>query len=104
MGNGSGKSSLFRVLGGLWPLCSGTMTKPEQNKLFYIPQQPYLAPGTLRDQVTYPLSLGHSREDDQLRQLMAMVNLEHLIEREGGWDSEREWADVLSGGEKQRVA
>ena len=102
--NGSGKSSLFRVLGGLWPVCSGTLTKPEQNKLFYIPQQPYLAPGTLRNQVTYPLSLGHSQEDDQLRQLMSMVNLEYLIEREGGWDSEREWADVLSGGEKQRVA
>merc|ERR1712137_603062 len=102
--NGSGKSSLFRVLGGLWPVCSGTLTKPAKDKLFYIPQQPYLAPGTLRDQVTYPLSLNSSESDDHLKELMSMVNLEYLIEREGGWDSEREWADVLSGGEKQRVA
>mmetsp|Transcript_213 Transcript_213/g.262 ORF Transcript_213/g.262 Transcript_213/m.262 type:complete len:497 (-) Transcript_213:30-1520(-) len=102
--NGSGKSSLFRVLGGLWPVCSGTLTKPAKDKLFYIPQQPYLAPGTLRDQVTYPLSLKTSAEDEHLKDLMSMVNLEYLVEREGGWNTEREWADVLSGGEKQRVA
>ena len=102
--NGSGKSSLFRVLGGLWPVCSGTLTKPAQDKLFYIPQQPYLAPGTLRDQVTYPLSLKNDSQDAHLMELMGMVNLEYLVQRENGWDSEKEWADVLSGGEKQRVA
>lgn len=102
--NGSGKSSLFRVLGGLWPLCSGTLMKPPQNKLFYIPQQPYLAPGSLRDQITYPDSIADTSKDSQLDYLMKLVNLEYLVDREGGWASVCEWADVLSGGEKQRVA
>jgi len=36
--------------------------------------------------------------------LLTEVKLEYLVSREGGWDKENDWNDVLSGGEKQRIA
>lgn len=106
--NGCGKSSLFRVLGELWPIFGGKITKPKRSDLFYIPQRPYLSIGTLRDQIIYPHSVQemeeNGRTDEQLVEFLDQVQLKYVAEREAGLDSEQEWTDVLSGGEKQRVA
>lgn len=107
--NGSGKSSLFRILGELWPLRCGTLTKPRNIDIFYIPQRPYLVKGSLRAQLLYPVwemdYLNDPQHNDaHLDEIMNMVNLGYLIDREGGWDTVNDWEEVLSGGEKQRIA
>lgn len=64
--------------------------------------------GTLRDQVIYPDTADDMRlkriTDKDLDVLIEKVQLTYLIERENGWNSVQDWLDVLSGGEKQRIA
>jgi len=107
--NGCGKSSLFRILGGLWPVYGGTVRKPPFSDIFYIPQRPYLSRGSLRQQIIYPDSIRTMRSkgvrDADLLQILELLNLENLVTNyEEGWDAEAEWRDVLSGGLQQRVA
>ena len=39
-----------------------------------------------------------------MQKILSEVKLGYLVAREGGWEKENDWNDVLSGGEKQRVA
>ncbi|WOL12707.1 ABC transporter D family member 1-like isoform X1 [Canna indica] len=108
--NGSGKSSIFRVLGGLWPLLSGYIVKPGigsdlNNEIFYVPQRPYTAVGTLRDQLIYPLTADQETEPlnyEGMVELLRNVDLEYLLDRYP-LDKEINWGDELSLGEQQRL-
>ncbi|KAI4099759.1 MAG: hypothetical protein LQ339_005781 [Xanthoria mediterranea] len=109
--NGSGKSSIARVVAGLWPTYRGLVSRPRNmgaDGIMLLPQRPYLSIGTLRDQVIYPHSEIDMREsgrtDRELKSVLEAVRLGYLPDREGGWDTRKEWKDVLSGGEKQRMA
>ncbi|XP_063992748.1 ATP-binding cassette sub-family D member 1 [Diachasmimorpha longicaudata] len=112
--NGCGKSSLFRIISGLWPVYGGTLTRPGDSYLirtgrsamFYIPQKPYMTVGCLREQITYPAdSTNAGCTDEELLELLDLVDLRCLAEREPeGLDAMGDWDSTLSGGEKQRVA
>src|SRR5438477_3411868 len=98
--SGSGKSSLFRALAGLWPLGDGTVRLPASGRVLALPQRPYFPLGTLRQALTYP-TLAEAVDDASLREATAAAGLGHLS---GRLDEEAEWGTVLSGGEQQRVA
>lgn len=100
--SGSGKSSLFRALAGIWPYAQGQLSLPtgfEQHAMF-LPQRPYFPTGTLRAALAYP-KMATVYDDATLHQALQTAWLPQLLER---LDDEDNWGQKLSGGEQQRLA
>jgi ATP-binding cassette subfamily D (ALD) long-chain fatty acid import protein len=126
--NGVGKTAVARVLAGLWrPGNEGEckIHRPGRGELFVVPQRAYMVTGSLLDQYvsciiecfaankwirriiyphSYPQFLQSGRTMEELVEILEAVHLSYLPSREGGWQTRKEWRDVLSGGEKQRVS
>jgi len=98
--SGSGKSTVFRAMAGIWPFGSGTVSFPPGETPFFLPQRPYLPLGSLRRALAYPAAADRF-PDDEIQAVLRDVGLAHLAPR---LDDEEAWAQQLSGGEQQRVA
>ena len=97
--SGSGKSTLLRAIAGIWPFVEGKIVLPEQEKLMFIPQKPYLPLGSLREALLYP---GNKPVNDEvLINLMEECQIGYLKDK---LDIVADWSHVLSVGEQQRLA
>ena len=99
---GSGKSSLFRALAGLWPWGSGRLRIPKSaggNGMMFLPQRPYLPLGSIRAAVAYP-NPPESFPDDAVKGVLERVQLEHLIPL---LDEQERWDKSLSLDQQQRL-
>jgi putative ATP-binding cassette transporter len=98
--SGTGKSTLFRAIAGLWPWGRGKVETPADADNMFVPQRPYLPLGTLRGAIAYP-SAADKFDDATLCAALDQCGLAHL---DGRLDDEERWDQTLSGGELQRVA
>ena len=94
------------MIGGLWSFDRGVLTRPHsigQRGIFFVPQRPYITHGSLRQQILYPHEESQQEQsDERLGEILASVGLGYLVQR-WGLDKQADWADMLSGGEQQRL-
>ncbi|MBP9722649.1 MAG: ABC transporter ATP-binding protein/permease [Gammaproteobacteria bacterium] len=100
--SGLGKSTLFKVLAGVWSYGKGSVTLPSDQKIHFVPQKPVIPYGTLRAVLAFPEVPGTCADcnkayEDTLR----AVNLEEFIPK---LDDNEDWGQKLSLGQQQRVS
>jgi len=131
--NGTGKSTLLRILAGLEPMDSGSIERRRDATILYLPQEPVLDPARSPREIAREgleqwhaaksryeaLSerLGNGESDDSL--IAEQAAAAEDVERLGGWSRDHEVDEILghlgvidlerpvgtmSGGEKRRVA
>lgn len=102
--NGGGKSTLLKIIAGIWSADSGdiyiggknvTGLSPEDRQIGYVPQHPALFRHlTVRENIHYALKNGRGAMEDGA-QLITMLNLKEVLDKKPG---------VLSGGFQSRVS
>ncbi len=98
--SGTGKSTLFRAIAGIWPFGKGVIATPDPARTLFLPQKPYLPIGTLREVVSFP-ARGDQFRDGDICAALEDCKLGHLA---GRLDESQNWALQLSPGEQQRLS
>jgi len=97
------KLALFRATAGVWECGGGRMVRPGLDNILFLPERPYLPPGTLRDLL---LRTGMEKvvKDEEINKVLQDLGLDETIRRAGGLDAERDWDDAFSIGEQHLLS
>jgi len=87
----------------MWEHGSGRIVRPGLDAILFLPERPYVLTGTLRD-VLRPTGQEGAIADEQMTTVLRGLGLTGMLDREGGFDVERDWAATLSLGEQQLLS
>jgi putative ATP-binding cassette transporter len=99
----SAKIALFRATAGIWRAGEGRIVRPGVEDIFFLTERPYVPPGTLREVL---LRTGQERviPEGRILATLRLLDLEQVLARADGLDTEKDWDDILSLGEQQLLA
>jgi putative ATP-binding cassette transporter len=94
---GSGRTSFFLAIAGLWSAGSGHIGVPPDREVAYLTQRPFVPRGPLREAL---ISGSKPSRDDELRASLRRVGLDSLAD---SLDADARWDRDLPLGEQERL-
>jgi putative ATP-binding cassette transporter len=85
------KAALFQATAGIWRTGEGRIIRPRHSDIFFLPENPYLPPGTLRE-VLLRTGQEYVISDDQFLAVLGSLDLERVLAQVGGLDVEKNWS------------
>ncbi len=103
--NGTGKSTLLKIIAGLDQPDSGTVTRAGGVRVAYLPQNPVFEPqATVLEQVMKGVAISEEQADEaRIRQQADEYQCKTILTKLGLYDYDQP-IHLLSGGQKRRVA
>ncbi len=99
--SGLGKSSIFKVIGGIWQYGRGEISIPEES-IHFLSQKPTLPLKTsLKALMSYPKPVDAYTPEQYTTILKELGNMEEFLPR---LDEVDNWSPKLSGGQQQKIA
>jgi len=97
------KVALFRSTAGVWSCGDGRIIRPNLDDILFLPERPYLPPGTLREAL---LRTGMEliTPDSEIMEVLEKLGLNDVVTHANGLDTNQDWDDLLSIGEQHLLS
>jgi len=101
--NEAARVALFRASAGLWRAGEGRIVRPAPGAILFVPERPYLPPGTLREALLRTEDPS-AADEAPVAAVLRAVGVEDAVARAGGLGVQRDWDDVLSLADQERLS
>lgn len=97
------KVAFFRATADVWECGGGRIIRPGFDEILFLPERPYLPPGTLRE-VLLRTGAESVMPDAVIMGVLVKLGLDRVVTRAHGLDTEQDWDDLLSIGEQHLIS
>ena len=97
------KDALFKAIAGIYDAGSGCVKRPPLDRILFLPERPYLPPGTLR-QALVAAGAESTLSDARIAATLETLGIQNILVRAGGLDTEHDWDSLLSLHEQRFVS
>ncbi|MBS1212790.1 MAG: transporter ATP-binding protein/permease, partial [Proteobacteria bacterium] len=101
--NDTVKDAFLKATAGILDTATGRISRPPLGQILFLPERPYLSPGSLRDAL-FPSGRLASVGDEAIIETLGSLGIQSVVVQAGGLDVEHDWDAVLSVNEQQLIS